>query len=543
MTLPVVQPLALENLKTLFPSEAEWHQFIEQAQQIENASVWLPLLDACIPSLAAKCGLDAVQKVYSSRLKAAVQQRISGQNENELESLAFEVLCLSKLAQVSDEFELLESQSSKGQPTPDAAFRLAGHECRVEIRGPTHPATRRACWSSNLEGLSFRLRESLCEVPSKFAASPETVNLVLLSHLAAPWLGASVVPALYGLSFLYSSHDPLSFAREFSVPLPKELGEDALFAQKGWRVVSGVGWVTYQALPDGVHLFGFVFPNPKAFRPIPTCIVVALHKALNLHLFPATKFERFRAAQQMLPRFDEVLRKKFGAKKVIPFGSVREIAFWHRYSDIDLAIDGIDEARLADVEAALFEVSPWAIPVHLVPLSHIPEHILKRLSEGRTQMSDWSEEVLKDLAELEELLQTMQAYCAGKDPSTDLGAKTVIAKTLHDFYETAERILRRIVTVFDEDLPKGPDWHKQLLEQAAKPTDKRTPIISEELKATLDEHRQFRHLFRTIYFFKLDYERMKPLAERLPEVVKRLRSELESFLKRHCEPKAAVNGE
>ena len=543
MTLLAIELSALENLKALFPSEAEWRHFIGQSQQLENASVWLPLLDACIPLLAAKCGLDAVQKVYSSRLKFAVQQHISGQSENELELLAFEVFCLSKLAQVSEEFALLESQPLKGQPTPDAAFRLAGHECRVEIRAPSHPATRKSCWSSNLEGLSYRLRESLCEVPSKFASSPETVNLVLVSHLAAPCLGVSVIPALYGSSFLYPDHDPLSLVREFSVPMPKDLDEDALFAQKDWQVVSGVGWITYQALPESVHSFGFVFPNPKAFRPIPTCIAIALHQALNLHLFPATKFERLRFAQQLLPRLNEVLRKQFGAKKVVPFGSVRETAFWHRYSDIDLAVNGIDETKLADVEAALFEVSPWAIPVHLVPLSDIPKRVLKRLSGGRTRMSDWCKEVLEDLAELEELLQTMQSYCAGKDPSTDLSAKTVAAKTLHDFYETAERILRRIVTVFDGDLPKGPDRHKQLLEQAAKPTDKRTPVVSEELMAALDEYRQFRHLFRAIYFFKLGYGRMKPLAERLPEVVKRLCSELEDFLKRHGKTETAAKGE
>ncbi len=143
MTLLAIELSALENLKALFPSEAEWRHFIGQSRQLENDSVWLPLLDACIPLLAAKCGLDAVQKVYSSRLKFAVQQHISGQNENELELLAFEVFCLSKLAHVSEEFALLESQPLKGQPTPDAAFRLA--VTNVVLKFVPQPSAKEVC--------------------------------------------------------------------------------------------------------------------------------------------------------------------------------------------------------------------------------------------------------------------------------------------------------------------------------------------------------------------------------------------------------------
>jgi len=67
----------------------------------------------------------------------------------------------------------------------------------------------------------------------------------------------------------------------------------------------------------------------------------------------------------------------------------------------------------------------------------------------------------------------------------------------------------------------------------AKPFKKRkNPVITNELKDELKEYLRFRHLFRNIYGFELNIERFKPLCIKTKDVLKKLRAELEEFVKK-----------
>ena len=81
-------------------------------------------------------------------------------------------------------------------------------------------------------------------------------------------------------------------------------------------------------------------------------------------------------------------------------------------------------------------------------------------------------------------------------------------------------------------LPSGMDWHKQLLiDMGLDIEDIRPPVISNELTAKLHNYLGFRHVFRNVYGFFLDTERVKALAQELPEVSKKMREEIDNFIK------------
>lgn len=101
---------------------------------------------------------------------------------------------------------------------------------------------------------------------------------------------------------------------------------------------------------------------------------------------------------------------------------------------------------------------------------------------------------------------------------------------LHDFYNGVENFFRRIAQELNGGLPAGEDWHKQLLTDMALPIkDTRPSVISSKLKQELYKYLGFRHVFRNIYGFSLEEERIKALVGQLPSVLLQLKQEVSIF--------------
>lgn len=102
---------------------------------------------------------------------------------------------------------------------------------------------------------------------------------------------------------------------------------------------------------------------------------------------------------------------------------------------------------------------------------------------------------------------------------------------LHDFYNCCERIFKKIAVGINGGYEESDKWHKSLLFRMTIPIkDIRTPIISEELAAELDDYLSFRHVFRNIYGFELKGERIKYLAEKFDAIAERFIKEIKGFL-------------
>ena len=114
--------------------------------------------------------------------------------------------------------------------------------------------------------------------------------------------------------------------------------------------------------------------------------------------------------------------------------------------------------------------------------------------------------------------------------ATDSLALRSIGSILHDFHNAAESIFEVIARDIDGSLPTHADWHRSLLTQMSLPLNTRRPcVLRKETVAALDEFRAFRHVFRNVYGFALDPERLHLLLRRFPQAADMLAKDLDEF--------------
>jgi hypothetical protein len=105
------------------------------------------------------------------------------------------------------------------------------------------------------------------------------------------------------------------------------------------------------------------------------------------------------------------------------------------------------------------------------------------------------------------------------------------ASILHDFYGGIERIFVRIAQELNGGVPVSEHWHRQLLlDMSLELESVRPAVISRELYDLLVPFLGFRHLFRNVYGFVMEGERVDRLDARFDEAFLRLQEELRRFL-------------
>ena len=227
---------------------------------------------------------------------------------------------------------------------------------------------------------------------------------------------------------------------------------------------------------------------------------------------------RHQEALSIAERCAELLQKQFGAKQVIPFGSLVGDSPWHEASDLDLAIEGLSREVCWAAEAALETIMPPWLSVHLVLLESVPAEIRKRILEGRP-MAENPRAALKsrltaEITALEPITSGLAEALKRIGAEPDQFATRALASYVDDFYSGIERICERIAVTLDSGLPTGEQWHRTLLYQMGQPRDERPPLFSENLLSDTDEYRRFRHRLRHIYGYELEAMRVVTLAQK-----------------------------
>lgn len=144
---------------------------------------------------------------------------------------------------------------------------------------------------------------------------------------------------------------------------------------------------------------------------------------------------------------------------------------------------------------------------------------------AKKEMRGFIQAVLKDIEELQKEIR----QCRG-DSHVLRRAK---GSVLHDFYNACERIFEVIAREVNGGVPRAEQWHKKLLHQMTLPIKGVRPaVISKQLAAELDEYLAFRHLFRNIYGFELEGERLDILAGRFNTAANLFKKEINDFLKK-----------
>jgi hypothetical protein len=134
---------------------------------------------------------------------------------------------------------------------------------------------------------------------------------------------------------------------------------------------------------------------------------------------------------------------------------------------------------------------------------------------------------LHQLENLVEINSTLLRQLASKEPGQiELLA---VAAILHSFYTGIENIFRRIALEIDRSPPDTSYWHKDLLDSMASINSSRKAVISGKLKDQLSEYLAFRHTFRHLYSFQLDWKKMKHLALNIQVIYGQFESEIKEF--------------
>lgn len=241
--------------------------------------------------------------------------------------------------------------------------------------------------------------------------------------------------------------------------------------------------------------------------------------------------QALQAAQECMA----LLKERFGARRVILFGSLAQEGPWHDRSDIDLAVEGLPPEAFFRAYAACGALLPPGLELDLVPLESAGPELRARIL-GERKMPDEPLAALEslleeELAALERVASEMEALLAQRnDPPTRIELRAM-ASILHEFYNGVERLLERLVLSQGETLPKGTFWHADLLVQVATPQEGHRPaLIDAPLRDRLEEYLRFRHFFRHAYGYTLEWARLRWLAESLEETLERLRGQVRAFL-------------
>jgi hypothetical protein len=105
-----------------------------------------------------------------------------------------------------------------------------------------------------------------------------------------------------------------------------------------------------------------------------------------------------------------------------------------------------------------------------------------------------------------------------------------LASILHSFYMGFENIFKRIAIEIDGGFSKTDSWHIDLLESMIEPSDKRSAILTPEVKRKLRFYLGFRHIFRSHYSYELNWSKMKNLVWESEEILNRVENELIDFM-------------
>lgn len=289
--------------------------------------------------------------------------------------------------------------------------------------------------------------------------------------------------------------------------------------------------------------------------------------------------EHYQRGWSVIRQGAALLRSEFGVVRVAVFGSMLDAARVTERSDVDLAVWGLSDGAYWAALGQLLAIDP-AISVDLVqadragrapmlaaidreaidlPLESFilldPNVALSSAMSSDPPNSPLSESVIASqnlpqrpvlapaiLAVLVDRLRyEQQEIRATVDRVGRLLAKAIasgdndyfdaVALNLQSFYTGVERCLELIARDMDGAVPSGTVWHRDLLRQmAADRPGHRPAVISAAVLRRLDQYRALRHVIHNLYAVELEVDRLRSLAEALPDCAIALDADLHRFV-------------
>lgn len=259
-----------------------------------------------------------------------------------------------------------------------------------------------------------------------------------------------------------------------------------------------------------------------------------------------------------------ILYDEFGASEVAVFGSLSHPIGFTNSSDIDIAVWGLSDNehtkanwKVKDIDTGfkidlinfdtskgLFRerVQQQAIPIKNgeQPMSwkSLYEHIHRQgfpiVEEEIYEMNrqKLTQRIADELAKIEDTLSRIRRGIESINVLPIQAREFIentIATDLADIYSGVERIFERIAREVDGHLPRGSQWHKDLLQQMTQQRPERSPVISENTSLQLQELLAFRHKVNNIYGTELKYDNTFEHAATIDELFTNVSQDLNTF--------------
>ena len=149
---------------------------------------------------------------------------------------------------------------------------------------------------------------------------------------------------------------------------------------------------------------------------------------------------------------------------------------------------------------------------------------------GRNTNSLLKADIDRELAQVERLLEESRSDLGGVDGVPSRLEGRGVASVLQDFYSGIERVFERIALELDGELPRGGDWHNQLLNRMEEEVEGVRPrVLTPSLAERLRPFLRFRHLFQDMGGGQLRWERSTELLAEADEVWPLLEQQMQEF--------------
>ncbi len=112
-----------------------------------------------------------------------------------------------------------------------------------------------------------------------------------------------------------------------------------------------------------------------------------------------------------------------------------------------------------------------------------------------------------------------------------------VGSILHNLYQIMEDICQRVFKNIDQQSISGgselrsDQWHSDLMTRMSQPLQGVRPaVIQPATVEAMEAYRGFRHVFRHVYGFDLDWARMKPLLDNAVPMIESFTADIEQFI-------------
>ena len=237
--------------------------------------------------------------------------------------------------------------------------------------------------------------------------------------------------------------------------------------------------------------------------------------------------DRKNLALEIAQSCSDLLIAKFGARRVILFGSLAGQTPWHESSDIDLAVEGLPEGTFLTAYSACRDLLPEGLELDLVALEDVYPEMGSRILQGRI-MNQNSLSALKlliddELISLRRIVDNIQTAMEEIGDNPNQLEINGLAAYLHQYYTGIEGIFRRIALQIDGSFATGERYHLDLLNQMAQdiPNERRA-LIKPQQYMVLKDYLSFRHFFRHAYGYQLRWQELRFKLLIIPETFEQL---------------------